>query len=95
MIKTMATIHIPEAEAARDFAAIMARARAGTEIVIEGDEYPAVVLHAAEERPLRRLTESLRIARAHGSRVTLDGGFAKDLEAVIESHPEPLNNPWD
>jgi hypothetical protein len=73
----------------------MARARAGTEIVIEGEGYPAVVLHAVEERLLRPLTEALRIARAHGSEVTLDGGFGKDLEAVIESHSEPLNSPWD
>ena len=32
----MATIHIPEAEAARNFAAVMAHVRAGTEVVIEG-----------------------------------------------------------
>jgi hypothetical protein len=90
----MATIHIPEAEAARDFAALMAHARSGVEIVIDGDEPPAVVLHAAEEPPLRRLSESLRLAKKHGSRVTLDGGFEQDLESVVESHPEPLEDPW-
>lgn len=26
----------------------------------------------------------------HGSTATLDAGFSRDLEAVIESHPEPL-----
>lgn len=90
----MATIHIPEAEAARDFVALMARVRAGAEMVIEGEESPAVFLHAAEERPLRRLSESLRLAKERGSAVTLDGGFGKDFEAVVNSHPEPLDNPW-
>ena len=90
----MATIHIPVAEAARDFAALIARARAGAEIVIDGDEPPAVVLHAAEEPSLRRLSESLRLAKKHGSRITLDGGFERDLEAVVDNHPEPLEDPW-
>jgi antitoxin (DNA-binding transcriptional repressor) of toxin-antitoxin stability system len=90
----MATIHIPEAEAARDFAALIARVRAGAEFVIEGDEPPAVVLHAAEEPKLRRLSESLRLAKERGSKITLDGAFAQDLEAVIDGHPEPLENPW-
>jgi antitoxin (DNA-binding transcriptional repressor) of toxin-antitoxin stability system len=90
----MATIHIPEAEAARDFAALIARVRAGAEVVIEGDESPAVVLHAAEEPTLRRLSESLRLAKKHGSKITLDGGFARDLDDVIESLQEPLENPW-
>jgi antitoxin (DNA-binding transcriptional repressor) of toxin-antitoxin stability system len=90
----METIHIPESEAACNFPSLMARARAGAEIVIEGDDSPAVILHAAEESPLRRLSESLRLARKNGSKITLDGGFAQDLETVVDSHPEPLDNPW-
>ncbi len=90
----MATIHITEAEAIRDIAGLLARVRAGAEIVIEDAASPAIVLRTAAERPLRRLSESLRLAKEHGSTVTLDGGFAADLEAVVNSHPEPLENPW-
>jgi antitoxin (DNA-binding transcriptional repressor) of toxin-antitoxin stability system len=92
---SMATIHISEAEAARDFAGLLARVRAGAEVVIEDDHSPAVVLRAAVARPIRRLSESLRMAKEHRSTATLDGGFAHGLEAVINSHPEPLENPWD
>jgi hypothetical protein len=53
-----------------------------------------VLLRIAGEAPLRLLSESLRLAREHGSAVTLDGGFAADLEAAVESHPESLENPW-
>ncbi|MGC1298298.1 MAG: hypothetical protein WA869_24995 [Alloacidobacterium sp.] len=91
----MATIHISAAEAARDFAGLLARVRAGAEVVIEDDASPAVVLRAAVARPVRRLSESLRMAKEHGSTATLDGGFARDLEAAINSHPEPLENLWD
>jgi antitoxin (DNA-binding transcriptional repressor) of toxin-antitoxin stability system len=91
----MATVHISEADAYRDFAGMLARVRAGVEVVIEDAASPAVVLRTAVERPLRRLSESLRLAKEHGSKVTLDGGFARDLEAVVDSHPEALENLWD
>jgi len=42
-------IHISEAEAANDFAAVLARVRAGAEIVIDGRE-PVVVVRAENER---------------------------------------------
>jgi prevent-host-death family protein len=91
----MAVIHISETEAARDFAGLLAQVRAGEEVVVEKEASPAVVLRVKEERPLRRLSESLRLAKEHGSTVTLDGDFGRDLEAVINSHLEPLENPWD
>jgi len=89
----MATIHISEAEACRDLAGVLARVRAGAEVVIEDPASPAVVLRTAVEPSLRRLSESLCLAKEHGSTVTLDGGFAHDLEAAVNSHPEPLGNP--
>jgi len=94
IIMSMATIHISESDARHDFAGVSARVRAGAEVVIDDPASPAVVLRTAVEPSLRRLSESLRLAREHGSMVTLDGEFALDLEAVVNSHPEPLGNPW-
>jgi len=92
----MATIHIPEADAARDFAAVMSHVRAGSEVIIEADDKAVAVVKPADQGPGRLLSESLRIARERGSTVTLDPGFSADLEAVINSHPEPLESPeWD
>jgi hypothetical protein len=68
--------------------------RAGEEIVIEKEAAPAVLLRIAAESPLRLLSESLRLAREHASLVTLDGSFADDLKAAVESHPESLEIPW-
>ena len=89
-------IHISEAEAARNFAGVLARVRAGAEIVIDGHEPVVVSMRAAKREPGRLLSESIALAGAHGSTVTLDGYFARDLEAIINSHREPLNPPaWD
>ncbi|MGH9608929.1 MAG: type II toxin-antitoxin system Phd/YefM family antitoxin, partial [Bryobacteraceae bacterium] len=88
-------IHISETEAASDFASLLDRVRAGAEIVIEHDARPVAVVRPAEP-PVRLLSESLRLAREHGSTATLDPDFAKDVEAAVESHREPLNPPaWD
>lgn len=88
-------IHISDAEATSDFASLLDRVRDGAEIVIEHDALPVAVVRPAESH-VRRLSESLRLAREHGSTVTPDPDFAKDVEAAIESHREPLSPPaWD
>ena len=88
-------VHISEAEAASDFASLMARVRSGAEVVIEDNARPVAVMRPAEPY-VRLLSESLRLAREHGSTATLDEDFGKDVEAAIASHREPLNPPaWD
>lgn len=92
----MATVRISEAEAARDFFGLLARVRAGEEVVIENGSYPNVVLSAASsQRPGRLLSESLRIAEEGGFTATLDHGFGRDVEEFIQSHQEPLDCKWD
>jgi antitoxin (DNA-binding transcriptional repressor) of toxin-antitoxin stability system len=91
-------IHISEAEAASDFAALMVRVRAGAEVVIENGEQAVAVLHAAE--PARRsISECIALAKTHeketGKAPILDPDFAKDVEEVL-SHRRPWNPPaWD
>jgi prevent-host-death family protein len=85
-------IRISEAEAASDFAGVLARVRAGAEIIIGDDARPVAVVRPAEPH-VRWLSESLRLAKEHASTATLDEDFARDLEEVINSHREPLNPP--
>jgi len=88
-------IRISEAEAASDFPSLLARVRAGSEFVIERDAKAVAVIRPAEPH-VRLLSESLRLAKEHGSTATLDGDFGRDLENVVSSHREPLNPPaWD
>ncbi len=91
----MAVIHISRAEAARDFDGLITRARNGDEILIESNEgVVARVLPGDAPHP-RLLSETLKILKERGSQITLDGDFGRDLEEAINSHREPLTNPWD
>ena len=95
MISIMATIHISEADFARDMTALLGRVVDGTEIVIERGEFPIAIVKRPAQPHMRLLSESLRIAQQQGSTAKLDGGFGNDLKAVIDSHPEPFKNPWE
>lgn len=94
IIGCMATVHIPENEAARDFPGLLARVRAGEEIVIEKDAAPSVVLRVAAEPRGRLLSESLALAEAHarelGEEPRMDPEFAADLEEIIRNR-KPRN----
>ena len=88
-------IRVSEAEAANDFPSLLARVRAGAEVLIERNAEAVAVLRSVEPN-VRLLSESLRLAKGRGSNTTLDGEFGRDLEAVVSSHREPLTPPaWD
>jgi antitoxin (DNA-binding transcriptional repressor) of toxin-antitoxin stability system len=90
----MATIHISEAEAARDFAGLLARVRAGAEIVIESGTHPVAVIH--KPVPPRRSIEECIALLPEDSPATIDEDFARDVEEAVAAHREPLNPPaWD
>jgi antitoxin (DNA-binding transcriptional repressor) of toxin-antitoxin stability system len=91
----MGTVHITEAELARDLHAILAKVQQGVEVVVEQDHLPVAVL-----RPLNRsgrpVSDILREARQRNSTVTLDEEFGKDMEEIIASQQEPWNPPsWE
>ena len=90
----MATIHISATEAARDFAGLLARVRAGAEVVIEDGPLTVAVLHAPT--PPRRSIEECIALWPEDSPATIDEDFARDVEEAVAAHREPLNPPaWD
>ena len=92
----MATIHIPETEAARDFAAVMAHVDEGSEVIIERDSSPFAIVRKATAQPGILLSEAIALAKARGFSATIDEDFARDVAAAIEAHREPLDPPaWD
>ena len=84
----MEVIHISEAEAVRDFAGLLARARAGAEVIIESAAAPAVVLRGPV-LTRRSLSESIARAEARtrelGYKAVMDEGFAADMEEIIRN----------
>jgi len=94
----MATIHISEAEAIRDIRGLLARAFLGTEIVIEKEAAPSIVLRKAAEPRGRLLSESIALAEAHaremGCEPVMDAGFAADLEEIIRNRKPRDTSAW-
>jgi len=93
-------IHISEEEAARDFAGVLARVRAGAEVIIESDARAvAVVRPVGDEFRPRLLSESIALAKRHAAELgyepRMDPDFASDLEEIIKNR-RPWNPPaWE
>jgi antitoxin (DNA-binding transcriptional repressor) of toxin-antitoxin stability system len=88
--------HISEEEAANNFALVLARVRAGAEVIIESESgnLPVAVVHAPEP-PRRTISECIALLPGDSTAV-MDADFARDVEAAVESHREPLQPPaWD
>jgi hypothetical protein len=89
----MTTIHIAEAEAERNFAAVMAHVDEGSEVIIERDANPFAVVRRATAQPGILLSEAIALANARGFSATIDEAFANDLKAPFEDHNEMLSSP--
>src|ERR1039457_949885 len=88
MSASMEHLHISEADAVRDLAAILKRVQAGAEAVIERDAQPLAVLRAAA--PARRtISQCIALAEAHekeaGQAPELDPDFAADVEEIVRT----------
>lgn len=94
----MATIHISEADAVRDFSGLMAQVRLGAEVVIESDTQPVAVLRSAAP-PRRSISESIALAEARSNELgytpVMDAEFAADMEEIIQNRkPRDTSGGW-
>jgi antitoxin (DNA-binding transcriptional repressor) of toxin-antitoxin stability system len=95
MIKTMAQVHMTEADLARDLHGALDKVRHGVEIVVEQDQQPVAIIRPAQPRG-RLLSECIALAEAQNSAATLDEGFMKDVEEGIASRSQPWTPPtWE
>jgi antitoxin (DNA-binding transcriptional repressor) of toxin-antitoxin stability system len=99
MIEEMATVRITEAELARDIHAVLAKVREGVEVIVVQDHRPVAVIKTPQG-PDRKISECIALAKAYEEKLGYtpvpDPDFAKDVQAAIDAHREPLNPPaWD
>lgn len=94
-METMATVHMSEAEVARDLHAVLAKVQQGVEVVIEQDHRPVAVLRSS--KPVgRMISEIVADLKARGSNAVMDEEFARDIEEGIKAQRQPWNPPaWD
>lgn len=95
--------HISEEEAARDFGALIRRARSGEEIVVEESGRPVVIMKAAEgavagaqgKTAGEILAGLARWESEHGA-LAIDADFARDVAEARERMNQPLDSSkWD
>lgn len=86
------TVHVTEAELARDVHAVLAKVREGIEVVIEKNSRPVAVIRAPEVKG-RRISEVIAALDASGASAVVDEDFARDVEAAVNAHREPWNPP--
>lgn len=94
MMKSM-TVHVTEAELARDVRAVLDKVRQGIEVVIERDSRPVAVM--TTPKPVGRpISEVIAALDAMGANAVMDDEFARDVEAGIKAHNQPWIPPsWD
>jgi antitoxin (DNA-binding transcriptional repressor) of toxin-antitoxin stability system len=92
-------IHISEAEAASDLAALLDRVSAGAEVIIERDSHPVAIVRPADASRGRLLSESIALAEAHakelGHEPTIAPDFAADIREIIKSRKPRELPAWD
>ena len=91
----MGTLHISDADLARDPYAVLAKVEQGVEVIVERDHRPVATIKTPG-RSGRSISECIASARASGSRLILDDGFGKDVEEGIRERSQPWNPPsWE
>jgi antitoxin (DNA-binding transcriptional repressor) of toxin-antitoxin stability system len=94
-------IHISETEAESDFGSVLARVRAGAEVIIESKSGgpPVAVVRPVGSGPGRLLSESIALAEKHakelGYEPKMDPEFAADLEQIIDNRKPREPSEWD
>jgi antitoxin (DNA-binding transcriptional repressor) of toxin-antitoxin stability system len=99
MIEDGMTVRITEVELARDTHAVLEKVQAGVEIIVEQDHRPVAVIKTPQG-PGRKISKCIALAKAYEEKLGYapvpDPDFAKDVQAAIDTHREPLNPPsWD
>ena len=103
----MATIHITEAELARDVhAVVIAKVEQGAEVAIERDHRvvavltPSLLARSESAKPGRTLSASIALAKAYeeelGCAPIPDEDYARDVQTGIDERRDSLHPPaWD
>ena len=95
--RRMAVIHITEAEAARDFAGMMAKVRAGEEVRIGDANTTIAVVRAPQTEQIRHrtLSEIIALMERRSPVPPADQDFADDIEEGMRIHrTEERSDPW-
>ena len=91
----MGTLHISEAELARDLAAVLAKVEQGVEVIVERNHRPVATIRTPS-RSGRPISACIASAKTSGSKTILDNGYSKDVEDGIRERSQLWTPPsWN
>jgi antitoxin (DNA-binding transcriptional repressor) of toxin-antitoxin stability system len=90
----MVQVNMSEAEIARDFAAVLAKVRAGTEVIVE-DGYRRIASITPIGEPGREIDECIAILKGRASNAALDDEYAGDLKSIIADRKPLDTSAWE
>jgi hypothetical protein len=88
MIARMEPLHISEDDLIKDLRSVLQRVETGAEFIIERGAHSVAVNRPAE--PVRRTISECIALMLADSTATIDPEFARDVDAAITAHREPL-----
>ena len=92
----MAIVHISEAEATADVAALLQRVRVGDDVEIRGVESTIRLSSEPKPRLLSEVIAALRTReRERGEPLRMGEEFADDLEYIVKSREPMPPSAWD
>jgi antitoxin (DNA-binding transcriptional repressor) of toxin-antitoxin stability system len=95
MIREGMTLHMTEADVARDLHTVLEKVSQGVEVVIEKDSRPVAVIKAPVVKG-RNISEVIAALETSGANAVIDEDFARDVEEGIRARREPWPPPsWD
>jgi hypothetical protein len=93
------TLRITEAELVRDIRAVLDQIERGSEVIIEREDHRPLAVMKRPQPVGRKISECIALAKAHEERLGFapvpDADFAKDVQAGIDEHREPIRDVWD
>ena len=92
MMMDMGTLHISDADLARDPYAVLAKVEEGVEVIVERNHRPVATIRTPK-RSGRPISACIASAKSSSSNVILDGGFGKDVEEGIRERSQSWNPP--
>jgi len=92
----MATVHMGEAEFARDLHEVLSKVQQGVEVIVEQDHRPVAVVRTPQG-PGRKISECIALAKAYEEKLGYapvpDPAFAEDVQTAVDAHREPSDPP--
>jgi antitoxin (DNA-binding transcriptional repressor) of toxin-antitoxin stability system len=84
-----------EEDVVSDIAAVLAKVRQGSEIVVEQGNRPIAVIKPSQPAG-RMISEVIADLKKRGSKASVDDSFAHDVNEGIKAHRQPWNPPsWE